>query len=142
MPVAVYLIVKNGNDLLLSLREGTGYMDGYYGLVSGHIEEGEPARYACVREAKEEANMQLNMADIKPACIMHRITAQTEYVDMFFIAENYNGKMENMEPDKCGELKYYNINNLPENIIDYIKVGINNSLNGIFYCEYGFDLKE
>ena len=51
MPVAVYLIVKNGDNLLLSLREGTGYMDGYYGLVSGHVEKGEPAKYACIREA-------------------------------------------------------------------------------------------
>ena len=142
MPVAAYLIVKNGDNLLLSLREGTGYMDGYYGLVSGHVEEGEPVRYACVREAKEEANIELKMKDIKPACVMHRITPQTEYMDVFFVVENYDGKVENMEPNKCGELKYYDINNLPKNTIDYIKVGIHNSLNGVFYCEYGFDVKE
>ena len=76
MPVAVYLIVKNGDNLLLSLREGTGYMDGYYGLVSGHVEEGEPAKYACIREAMEEASIQLKMNEIKPAHIMHRITPQ------------------------------------------------------------------
>ena len=25
--------------------------------------------------------------------------------------------------------------------IDYVRVGIENSLNGRFYCEYGFDIK-
>lgn len=45
-----------------------------------------------------------------------------------------------MEPNKCGGLKYFNINNLPEKLIDYIKVGIENSLNGKFYCEYGFEI--
>ena len=30
---AVYLIIKNDNKILLSLRENTGYMDGYYGSV-------------------------------------------------------------------------------------------------------------
>lgn len=142
MPVAAYLVIKNGNNLLLSLREGTGYMDGYYGLVSGHVEEGEPAKYACIREAMEEASIQLKMNEIKPAHIMHRITPQTEYMDLFFIVENYEGKVENMEPNKCGGLKYFDIHNLPENTIDYIKVAINNSLNGIFYSEYGFDVKE
>ena len=29
-----------------------------------------------------------------------------------------------------------------ENTIDYIKVAINNSLNGVFYSEYGFDVKQ
>ena len=140
-PIAVYLIVKNDNDLLLSSRQGTGYMDGYYGLVSGHVEENEPARYACIREAMEEAEIQLKINDIKPTCIMHSLTPSTEYVDMFFIIENYKGNIENKEPNKCGGLKYFNINNLPDNIIDYIKVGIHNSLNGIFYCEYGFDDK-
>lgn len=136
---AVYLIVKNDDKVLLSLRENTGYMDGYYSLVAGHLDGNEPARFACVREANEEASMNLKMDDLKPGCIMHRLTPERECIDIFFIIENYSGNLENMEPNKCGGLEYFDIDNLPNNLIDYVKVGIENSLNGKFYCEYGFE---
>ena len=75
----------------------------------------------------------------KPGCIMHRLTPERECIDIFFIIENYNGNLKNMEPNKCGGLKYFDADNLPNNLIDYVKVGIENSLNGKFYCEYGFE---
>ena len=136
---AVYLIVKNDNKILLSLRENTGYMDGHHSLVAGHLDGNEPARFACIREANEEAGMDLKMNDLKPGCIMHRLTPERECIDIFFIIENYNGNLKNMEPNKCGGLEYFYVDNLPNNLIDYVKVGIENSLNGKFYCEYGFE---
>ena len=136
---AVYLIVKNDNKILLSLRENTGYMDGHYSLVAGHLDGNEPARFACIREANEEAGMNLKMNDLKPSCIMHRLTPERECIDIFFIIENYNGNLKNMEPNKCGGLEYFDVDNLPNNLIDYVKVGIENSLSGKFYCEYGFE---
>ncbi|MGL4539936.1 MAG: NUDIX domain-containing protein [Candidatus Rhabdochlamydia sp.] len=68
----VYLIVKKKNAILLSLRQNTGYYDGSYGLVSGHVEEEESAINALIREAKEEAGIQLFSSQIKPIHIMHR----------------------------------------------------------------------
>ena len=138
VPVAVYLIVKNGNRILLQLRKNTGYMDGYYSLVAGHIEGNETATQACIREANEEAGMELKASDIKPVHIMHRLTPKTEYIDMFFIVENYNGNIENREPEKHEKHEFFDIDNLPENIIDYIKVAINKAMDGVFYSEYGF----
>lgn len=82
---AVYLIVKNGDNILLSLRENTGYMDGYYSLVAGHVDGNEPARFACIREANEEAGMELKIDDLKPSCIMHRLTPERECIDMFLL---------------------------------------------------------
>ncbi len=136
---AVYLIVKKDNKILLSLRENTGYMDDFYGLVSGHVDGNEPARFACIREAKEEANINTSMDNLKVGCIMHRLAEERECMDMFFILESYDGKIENMEPNKCGGLKYFDIDDLPDNIIPYVKTAIKNSLNGIVYCEYGFE---
>lgn len=137
---SVYLIVKNKNKVLLSLRKNTGYMDGYYSLVAGHVDGNEPATFACIREAMEEAGMNLKTDEIHPSCIIHRLTTELECIDIFFIIENYTGNFENKEPNKCGELKYFDLDDLPNNTIDYIKVGIKNSLNGKFYCEYGFNM--
>ena len=135
---AVYLIVKNGNKILLSLRKNTGYMDGYYGLVSGHVDGNEPARFACIREAMEEAGMEISMEELKIGCMMHRLTSERECMDIFFVLEDYYGKLENMEPEKCDGLKYFDMDNLPENIIPYVDTAIKNSLNNMVYCEYGF----
>jgi ADP-ribose pyrophosphatase YjhB (NUDIX family) len=137
---AVYLIVKNGNKILLSLRKNTGYMDGYYGLVSGHVDGNEPARFACIREAMEEAGMEISMEELKIGCMMHRLTSERECMDIFFVLEDYYGKLENMEPEKCDGLKYFDMDNLPENIIPYVDTAIKNSLNNMVYCEYWFKL--
>lgn len=34
-----------------------------------------------------------------------------------------------MEKDKCDELKFYKLNDLPNNVIPYVKKGIENYLN-------------
>ena len=42
-----------------------------------------------------------------------------------------------MEPNKCKELVWFNINNLPFDMIDFEKRAIENFLNNIFFdCDY------
>lgn len=43
-----------------------------------------------------------------------------------------------MEQDKCDKLEWFNIKNLPENIIDTRRMMIDNYLNSVQYSEYGF----
>lgn len=38
---AVYLIPRDGDKVLLSLRQNTGWKDGWYSLVAGRVEAGE-----------------------------------------------------------------------------------------------------
>jgi ADP-ribose pyrophosphatase YjhB (NUDIX family) len=114
-------------------------MDGYYSLVAGHVEENEPASYTCLREAQEEAAMELTIDDIKPACVMYRLLKGETYVDIYFITENYTGTLRNNEPEKCGDLGFFDMDNLPQNTIPYVRVALKNALSGFTYCEYGFD---
>ena len=59
--VAVHLILTNDDDEILMLRRvDTGYKDGEYGLVSGHVEEGENLKSAMIREASEEAGIAIS----------------------------------------------------------------------------------
>ena len=60
MPVAVHLILKHTGKILLLRRYNTGYEDGNYSVVSGHLEQGETVIQAMIREAKEEAGIDLS----------------------------------------------------------------------------------
>ena len=70
--VSTYLILEKDGMVLLGLRKNTGYQDGMYCLVSGHVEDNEAATTAMCREAKEEIGIDINPHDLKIVLIMHR----------------------------------------------------------------------
>jgi 8-oxo-dGTP diphosphatase len=135
--VNAYLILKEKNTFLFSLRKNTGYFDGSYGLVSGHVEDGEPASVAIIREAKEEANITIHPESIKVVHIMHRKTDRFN-IDIFFECTSWEGELLNLEPDKCEELNFFNIESLPDNLIPYIGHAIFAAINGEIYSEIGW----
>jgi 8-oxo-dGTP diphosphatase len=65
--VNTYLLLRKEKKILLSLRKNTGY----YGLVSGHVEDQESASSAMIREAKEEVNI-IRSESLKVVHLMHR----------------------------------------------------------------------
>ena len=42
-------------------------------------------------------------------------------IDYFLTCKKYDGKITIMEKDKCDELKFYNLNDLLNNVILYVK---------------------
>ena len=131
---AVYLILKKDNKICLSKRINTGYMDGYYSLIAGHVEINEKPSEAMIRETIEESNLIVTEDDIKLSHIQYR--NKPGRIDYFYICENWKGELKNNEPDKCSELKFFEINNFPENIVENVKIAIENSLKSIPFSEF------
>ena len=78
---ASYIILRRGGDVLLQLREGTGYRDGHWACAAaGHVEAGESVVQAAVREAREEVGVRIDPADLVPLCTMHRTHARACWV--------------------------------------------------------------
>lgn len=134
---AVYLLLIEKNQILLLKRANTGYEDGNYSLVAGHMDGNETIKQAMIREAKEEAGILIDEEDIEIATFLHRKT-DPERLDFFLKCEKWNGKIENKEPDKCSELSWYDINNLPSNIIPCVKKAIENYQNNIIFDNFGW----
>ncbi len=136
---AVYLILIKKNKILLSRRFNTGWMDGYYSLVAGHIDGNEPVSFAMIREAKEEAGIIIDKKDLLPATVIHRYYPNQEYVDFFFVAKKWEGEPEIKETDKCDDMSWFDLDNLPENLLPYIKEAIENYKRGIAFFESGWE---
>ena len=134
--VADLLMVKNEDGkkkILLSKRKNTGYKDGEYELPGGHLEENEDLYEAMIREAKEELGISLNRQDLNIVHIMHHYTGKR----MNFILEVEKSNLEPriMEVDKCEELKWVEINNLPKNTMEKVKIIIGYIEKGELYSK-------
>jgi 8-oxo-dGTP diphosphatase len=135
---AVYLVLRDGKDVLLSQRQNTGYKDGYYSLVAGHVDGGETAEDAMVREAREEVGITIEPTDLKFVYATHRLNENPddEYVDFFFECSKWHGNIENLEPKKCGELLWANIEQLPRKIIEDVRDVLETYEKGAGYKSY------
>ena len=132
---SVYLVLMKDNRILLSRRHNTGYFDGDYSFPAGHLDGDEPLKQAMVREAKEEINVIMDPADLELVHTKNRRIPDNERVDFFFRAKKWQGEPEIMEPNKCDDLSWFEPNNLPRNIIPYIKQAIDSFLNNMIYSE-------
>ncbi len=134
----VHLLLLHNGQILLLRRQNTGYEDGNYSVIAGHLEGNETARQAMAREASEEAGITLNPQDLIFCHVTHR-KAENERVSFFFRATHWSGEPQNLEPHKCSELSWFNANALPTNVIPYIRQAIEQTLQGHTYSEHGWD---
>lgn len=140
---ASYLVLIKDNKILLQRRFNTGYEDGKYSFVAGHVDKGETFIQALIREVKEEAGINLLPEDLDAVHVMIRNSrtvdqANNERIDVFFTARKWTGKIENKEPDKCDDLSWFGLDNMPDNLIPYIKETIKNIENKVIYSEFGW----
>lgn len=138
---AVFLVLRNEDQVLLSQRKNTGHEDGNYGLVSGHIEKGETAERALIRETKEEAGIDLSHSRLKIVHLMQRQYPERTYFDLYIEADTWEGELKNMEPDKCSDLWFYAERDLPSNVIPYISQALQCIRDGEPFSNYGFGNK-
>jgi 8-oxo-dGTP diphosphatase len=123
---AAYVVLRSRNRVLMLLRSGTGFMDGYWAVPAGHVEADESVLEAALREAREEVGVTIAPADLVPLCAMHR-TQRTgdpidERVDFFFTTSVWTGEPRLLEPDKAAGLNWFDLAALPDPVVPHERV--------------------
>ena len=138
VPFAVYIILQKEGKFCLSRRANTKYMDGYLSLIAGHVDGNETAKEAMVREAKEEAGIDVKTEDLHFVGVMHRNSQDSEYIDFFFSCSKWEGEVLNTEPHKCSEIVWLASEELGDDVIPHVKKAINMMSSDEFYAEMGW----
>ncbi len=128
--IAVGLFLKRQNKILLMKRENTGFEDEMYEFVGGHLEENESLKDCIIREAKEEVGIEIKKENLQFLTVMYCKTHKN-YINFYFLCEEFRGEIQNCEPNKCSDVKWFELENLPENLGDIAKRVIWNYENGI-----------
>ncbi len=121
---AAYVLLRRGDEVLLQLRAGTGFRDGYWASgAAGHVEAGESVFAAAVREAAEELGVRIAAADLEPVTVVHRTQATgravDERVDFFFACRRWSGEPRRVEPAKSADLRWFRLDGLPEPVVPH-----------------------
>lgn len=131
--VGVCLLLIQDGHILLMKRSGTGFGDGYWAVPGGRIEGKESVSRACRREAKEELGIEIAREDLKFATAIHSAPHEEnmrEVVLFIFKAEKWEGEIVNAEPNKCSEIGFFPLDDLPPSTMVSTKKFILNALNG------------
>lgn len=134
---AVHLFLIREQQVLLLRRWNTGYEDGNYSVVAGHLDGNEEIKDAMIREAREEAGIELSRENLRVVGAMHRRASQ-ERIDFFLLADKWRGEISNREPGKCDELAWYPLDSLPGNIIPYVRRALENYQTGQWFDSFGW----
>lgn len=113
---AVRLILEEDNRMLF-LRQ-TKKNGGRYSLIGGNVEEHEFARQALAREAREEAGIHVEPADLALVHVLHRhkLRKDETLLVLYFKAARFHGEPESLEPKKFKNVEWLPLDSLPPNV--------------------------
>lgn len=135
---AVYILLVRDGKIFLTRRKNTGWSDGSYSLVGGHLDGNETATEAAVREAMEETGVKVRKEDVTFVNVSH-LRTNSERIHFSFITETWEGEPHNNEPSKASEAGWFSLDNLPSDLTENSLHTIECYRNGISYSEFGWN---
>lgn len=114
--VSANVLPFRDGKVLMGLRKNA-VGEGEWGFIGGHVEFGEGIEDCAKRELAEETGLQVQELEYlgvinqpgQPGSGKH-------YIHFIFKVDNPQGEPQNLEPDLCGELKWFALNEIPDNL--------------------------
>ena len=134
------LVFNPEGKLLLGLRnydtniaDSEMHEEGTWSCPGGNIEYGETFEEAGIREAKEETGIDIKDPEI--FCVQTDLNEHAHYISVGMVAHSFEGIPRVMEPDELMAWKWFDLNDLPENIFSASKKTIDCYLQKKFYIK-------
>ena len=145
VPAAYVFLLRDGvggPEVLLQLRQNTGYMDDHWAAAAaGHVEKGETAYVAARREAREE----IGVSDVALEFVTSMQRTQggepiDERIDFFFTARSWSGDPRIVEPTKAADLGWFQLAALPDPVVPHELQVLRGIIDGELepYTTFGF----
>lgn len=126
-------IVNENNELLLQKRAVPAEKD-HWCIPGGRLEMFETLEHAVIREAKEETDLDIKVIRLMGICDHIIKDENAHWVAMSYLCKIENGIPKIMEPDKASDMKWFDLNNLPDRLtittkkaLDYYKKILKNN---------------
>lgn len=106
--------------VLLQRSENAKFGQGKWDLPVGKSEPGEPITETAVRELYEETGLVVKPESLKVAHIIHGawgVEAPNGFLTVVFAAHEWTGEPENREPRKHSQVRWIDVNALPETFV-------------------------
>jgi ADP-ribose pyrophosphatase len=118
------VIINDKNEVLLVKRSNQSKMEpGLWSRPGGTVEFGETVEEALKREIKEELDIEIEILSFLEHTnnIMVEDGIKKHWLAMGFLARIKSGELKNMEPHKHDDVRWFPLNNLPEELTVYTK---------------------
>jgi 8-oxo-dGTP diphosphatase len=132
----------DGTEVLLQLRQNTGYMDDHWAAAAaGHVERGETAYDAARREALEEIGVtDLDLTFVTSMQRTRHDQPIDERIDFFFTARSWSGEPRILEAGKAASLAWCRLDDLPDPVVPHERAVLELLRSGTTtaYTTFGF----
>ncbi|MBQ1158754.1 NUDIX domain-containing protein [Streptomyces sp. A73] len=137
--VHLYLEDAQGRVLLGPRHPDSAYAASMHHFLAGHCER-ESAKSCLVREAYEEAGLVIDPDAAEFAHLVHLMDAPggTPRMQIVFRARSWSGTPEVREPDKCTGWRFWDPDELPQQVVPYTRAAIDGIRAGRLYTEMGW----
>ena len=131
-----HVLVHRDTEVLFLKRRNTGYMDGYYSVVAGHVEQGEAAPDAAARELAEETGLSVAPGALRLVHVLQKF-ATSPRVSFFFDLTLPPGQYpRNLEPERCEALVWAPLSRPPEPVIPYVSATLRRYVANELYATF------
>ena len=134
--VGIGIIIQNvKNEILIGKRKGSHAP--YFSIPGGHLELGETFEAAATREMLEETGIQINAPQVISVANNLRTfrEEQQHYISVNLFTNDFIGKAEVKEPDKCEFWAWYPLSEIPQPHFDASEFAIECFLQHKFYIK-------
>ncbi|TSC68462.1 MAG: 7,8-dihydro-8-oxoguanine triphosphatase [Parcubacteria group bacterium Gr01-1014_56] len=114
--VGVGLLVFKDGKVLMGKRIAK-HGGGRYCGPGGHLEFGESIEECAIRETLEEAGIEIQ--NVRVICVHNLLVWEGKhYIDFGVAADWKSGELQNLEPTKRENWDWYDVNNLPQPLME------------------------